>query len=150
MVDPKSNEILADSDPTRAWATIPARIPISGELVQRDRIRSEKLKVLCSSTPQYYQLERKLGHARGETVLWVRVMIASRADPQHHQAGPEAERERGDASPWWARGLHHVSVLHDRLPPAGDAAPTARPDRQRANTNPRSRRRDKPPPTNFR
>jgi len=73
VVDPKTNEVLADSDPTRLGQTAG---PYSDfrELVQQASPLT-KVRVLTGRGHEYYQLERALASG-GETVLLVRAIIA--------------------------------------------------------------------------
>jgi len=74
VVDPKTNEVLADSDPSRLGQTS-GPYPNFRNLVL-DTGWQQKVQVLLSHAPEYYQLERALATPAGETVLLVRVIIA--------------------------------------------------------------------------
>lgn len=73
VVEPKTNEVLADSDPSRLGQTAG---PYSDfrELVQQSSSLT-KIRVLSGRGHEYYQLERALASG-GQTVLYVRVIIA--------------------------------------------------------------------------
>src|SRR5579883_3213515 len=73
VVNPQTNEVLADSDPTRL-GQISGPYSDFRELVQQTGSYS-KMRVLTGHGPEYYQLERALASG-GETVLLVRVIIA--------------------------------------------------------------------------
>jgi signal transduction histidine kinase len=73
VVDPHTNEVLADSDPNRIRE-------ISGPYPDFRRLVKEtgwlaKIRVLLTRLPEYYQLERRLETPAGETVLLVRVIL---------------------------------------------------------------------------
>jgi signal transduction histidine kinase len=72
VVDPKTNEVLADSDPTRL-GEIAGPYPDFRQLV-KNHGTIRKIKALTLRPPQYYQLERRLATPAGETVLFVRVI----------------------------------------------------------------------------
>jgi signal transduction histidine kinase len=73
VVDPQTNEVLADSDPSRLGQ--PSG-PYSNfrELVQQTG-SAAKVRVLTGHGPEYYQIERGLASG-GQTVLYVRVIVA--------------------------------------------------------------------------
>jgi signal transduction histidine kinase len=73
VVDPKTNEVLSDSDPTRL-GQISGPYHDFGDLV-KGAGWLEKVRVLFSHGPEYYQIERPLASG-GQTVLLVRVIIA--------------------------------------------------------------------------
>ena len=73
VVAPKTEEVLADSDPKRIGQTS-GPYPNFRNLVAHTGW-FEKLRVLNTHAPQYYELERALASG-GETVLLVRVIIA--------------------------------------------------------------------------
>jgi signal transduction histidine kinase len=73
VVDPKTNEVLADSDMGRIGHTA-GPYPDFRELVKRPGIW-EKARLLFPDNEQLYQIEQGLGSG-GETVLFVRVIIA--------------------------------------------------------------------------
>jgi signal transduction histidine kinase len=74
VVDPKTDEVLADSDPGRLGQVSP-RNPDFRDLVLHGTWRT-KLKVLMSHLPEYYQLEKTLATPVGEPVVLVRVIVA--------------------------------------------------------------------------
>src|SRR6476660_4154063 len=63
VIDPKNNEVLADTDPTRLGEIV-GPYPDFRQLV-KEVGPIGKIKVLYSHTPQYYQLERKLATPAG-------------------------------------------------------------------------------------
>jgi signal transduction histidine kinase len=73
VVDPKTNEVLADSDMGRLGHTA-GPFPDFRDLVRRSGI-VEKAKLLLTGDEQLYQIEQGLGSG-GETVLYVRVIVA--------------------------------------------------------------------------
>lgn len=73
VVSPQTNEILADSDPTRLGQTA-GPYPDFRELVQQTGWYA-KARIVTGHGAEYYQLERALA-SNGETVLLVRVIIA--------------------------------------------------------------------------
>jgi signal transduction histidine kinase len=73
VVSPQTNEVLADSDPTRLGQTS-GPYPDFRDLVQQTGWYA-KFRVLTGHGPEYYQLERALA-SNGETVLYVRVIVA--------------------------------------------------------------------------
>jgi len=72
VVDPHTNEVLADSDPTRLGETS-GPYPDFRQLVKNTGV-IRKFRMLTSRTPLYYQVERRLATPSGETVLLVRVI----------------------------------------------------------------------------
>src|SRR5581483_7604322 len=74
VVDAKTNDILADSDPARIGAKAEP-YPDFRDFVAHAGIL-EKLKVLRPNAPHYFQLDRVLATPGGDPVLRVRVVIA--------------------------------------------------------------------------
>src|SRR3954469_7018748 len=76
VVDPKTQDVLADSDPSRIGQTA-GPYPKFRDLVQRTGVW-EKGRVLWpgAKAEQYYQIERPLATPAGYTVLIVRVIVA--------------------------------------------------------------------------
>jgi len=74
VVDPKTEEILADSDPKLIGQTS-GPYPDFRDLVNRASWWT-KLKVLLSRAPDYYKIERPLSGPSKEPVLLVRVIVA--------------------------------------------------------------------------
>jgi signal transduction histidine kinase len=74
VVDPQTNEVLADSDPTRL-GQIAGPYPDFRELVRHAGSLAKVRIVLTGRGPEYYQIERPLASG-GQTVLQVRVIIA--------------------------------------------------------------------------
>lgn len=74
VVDAKTNDILADSDPARIGAKAEP-YPDFRDFVAHAGIL-EKLKVLRPNAPHYFQLDRVLATPSGDPVLRVRVVIA--------------------------------------------------------------------------
>ncbi len=67
MVDPSSNEVLADSDPDACWADRCRTIADFEPLVEQ-RSWYQKLRVLLSQRRSYYQLEQALGTPAGPSL----------------------------------------------------------------------------------
>jgi signal transduction histidine kinase len=77
VVDPKNHEVLADSDPSRIGQSA-GPYPKFRDLVKRSGIR-QKAEVLWGppkADQEFYQTEQALATPAGETVLFVRVIIA--------------------------------------------------------------------------
>jgi signal transduction histidine kinase len=74
VVDPKTEEILADSDP-RFLGQTSGPYPDFRDLVQHAGLLT-KLRVLLSHSPDYYKIERPLSTPSKEPVLLVRVIVA--------------------------------------------------------------------------
>jgi signal transduction histidine kinase len=74
VVDPKTSEVWADSDPARIGQTA-GPYPDFAALVKQSGV-FEKARLLTARTQQYYQIEQGLGTPAGETVLLVRVIIS--------------------------------------------------------------------------
>jgi signal transduction histidine kinase len=73
VVDPHSNEILLDSDPSRLGLTSPP-YPDFQQLVSSSWW--QKLQVLLSGENRFYGLEQLLGTPEGQPLLYVRTIIA--------------------------------------------------------------------------
>jgi len=74
VVDAKTNDILADSDPARIGAKAEP-YPDFRDFVTRASL-PEKLKVLRPNAPHYFQLDKVLATPAGDPVLRVRVVVA--------------------------------------------------------------------------
>jgi signal transduction histidine kinase len=74
VVDAKTNDVLADSDPARIGAKAEP-YPDFRDFVTHAGI-FEKLKVLRPNAPHYFQLDRVLATPEGDPVLRVRVVVA--------------------------------------------------------------------------
>lgn len=74
VLDAKSDEVLADSDPARLGQKC-GPYPDFREFVTHAGV-FEKLKVLMPNAPHYYQLDRVLTTPEGEPVLRVRVVVS--------------------------------------------------------------------------
>ena len=76
VVDPKTNEVLADSDPVahRANRRPVSRLSRPGEAAGSGR--KDRASCWPRTQRQYYQIEQGLGTPAGETVLLVRVIVA--------------------------------------------------------------------------
>jgi signal transduction histidine kinase len=74
VVEPKTYEVLADSDPARIGQISPPYSDFREFVKHADWWT--KLKVLLSHSPEYYQLEKVLATPAGEPALYVRVIVA--------------------------------------------------------------------------
>jgi signal transduction histidine kinase len=73
VVDPASNDILADSAPGRIGEQAAQHADFRQLVTQTGWLR--KVELLLSRDPAYYQLQRSLATPTGEPVLYVRVII---------------------------------------------------------------------------